>query len=179
MTPPLHLVDDAVEEILLRLPPDDPASLVRAAAVCRSCIGKPLVDDAAYFVSEFGNTIVRYDLVGRGLTVIDLPEALRVIDLKTLLPAVQNKLRNPPYSSGFADGANTIFVTVKDGVYTVDLESLRTKKVSERDDIYNSFPYMCFYTYAVFVSFSYLFSVIRWVILICSDGGKKPIQSDV
>ncbi|GJN10400.1 hypothetical protein PR202_ga28490 [Eleusine coracana subsp. coracana] len=44
MTPPMarrpcsppHPVDDAVEEILLRLPPDDPASLVRAATVCRS-----------------------------------------------------------------------------------------------------------------------------------------------
>ncbi|CAN6203322.1 unnamed protein product [Urochloa humidicola] len=33
------LVDDVVEEILLRCPPDDPASLVRAALVCRGWRG--------------------------------------------------------------------------------------------------------------------------------------------
>ena len=30
-----ELVDELVEECLLRLPPDDPVSLVRAATVCR------------------------------------------------------------------------------------------------------------------------------------------------
>jgi hypothetical protein len=33
--PPPQLVEELVEEILLRLPPDDSASLVRAALVCR------------------------------------------------------------------------------------------------------------------------------------------------
>ncbi|TVU07450.1 hypothetical protein EJB05_47507 [Eragrostis curvula] len=33
--PPPQLMDELVEEVLLRLPPDDPASLVRAALVCR------------------------------------------------------------------------------------------------------------------------------------------------
>ncbi|TVU41729.1 hypothetical protein EJB05_15274, partial [Eragrostis curvula] len=32
MAPPL--MDELVEEVLIRLPPDDPASLVRAALVC-------------------------------------------------------------------------------------------------------------------------------------------------
>jgi hypothetical protein len=35
MAPPPALVDDNVEEILLRLPPDDPASLLRASLVCK------------------------------------------------------------------------------------------------------------------------------------------------
>jgi hypothetical protein len=33
--PPPELADDAVVEILLRLPPDDPAGLVRASVVCK------------------------------------------------------------------------------------------------------------------------------------------------
>nr|TKW30207.1 hypothetical protein SEVIR_2G020500v2 [Setaria viridis] len=33
--PPLKLFDDLVEEVLLRFPPDDPASLLRAALVCK------------------------------------------------------------------------------------------------------------------------------------------------
>ncbi|KAL6647760.1 hypothetical protein ACP70R_015197 [Stipagrostis hirtigluma subsp. patula] len=33
--PPPELIDDAIAEILLRLPPDDPASLVRASLVCK------------------------------------------------------------------------------------------------------------------------------------------------
>ncbi|CAL5091591.1 unnamed protein product [Urochloa decumbens] len=35
MAPPRELIPDAVAEILLRLPPSDPASLVRASAVCK------------------------------------------------------------------------------------------------------------------------------------------------
>ncbi|GJN10399.1 hypothetical protein PR202_ga28489 [Eleusine coracana subsp. coracana] len=46
---PPHLVNDAVEEILLRLPPDDPACLVRAAAVCRTW-RRVLTTDAAFSV---------------------------------------------------------------------------------------------------------------------------------
>ncbi|CAO1939902.1 unnamed protein product [Urochloa humidicola] len=33
--PVLDLLDELVEEVLLRFPPDDPASLVRAALVCK------------------------------------------------------------------------------------------------------------------------------------------------
>jgi hypothetical protein len=32
--PPPSLMDELVEEILLRIPPDDPRSLVRAGLVC-------------------------------------------------------------------------------------------------------------------------------------------------
>ncbi|XP_037443941.1 uncharacterized protein LOC119312319 [Triticum dicoccoides] len=35
MPPPPVLMDELVEEVLLRLPPDDPASLFRASAVCK------------------------------------------------------------------------------------------------------------------------------------------------
>ncbi|XP_072147962.1 uncharacterized protein [Setaria viridis] len=35
-SPPLMLPDDAVGEILRRLPPDEPACLVRASLVCKS-----------------------------------------------------------------------------------------------------------------------------------------------
>ncbi|TVU40493.1 hypothetical protein EJB05_13960, partial [Eragrostis curvula] len=44
--PPLQLMDELVEEVLFRLPPDNPASLVRAAIVCRQwCC---LVSDAGF-----------------------------------------------------------------------------------------------------------------------------------
>ncbi|KAG2560955.1 uncharacterized protein LOC120643928 [Panicum virgatum] len=33
--PPPQLLDELVEEVLLRFPPDDPASLLRAALVCK------------------------------------------------------------------------------------------------------------------------------------------------
>ncbi|KAL6647783.1 hypothetical protein ACP70R_015220 [Stipagrostis hirtigluma subsp. patula] len=46
--PPPQLVDDAVGEILLRLPPDDPACLVRAAAVCTAWRG--ILADPAFSV---------------------------------------------------------------------------------------------------------------------------------
>ncbi|KAL6594621.1 hypothetical protein ACP70R_048359 [Stipagrostis hirtigluma subsp. patula] len=46
MAPPRVLVDDAVEEILLRLPPDDSALLVRASLVCKSW--RRLLTDAAF-----------------------------------------------------------------------------------------------------------------------------------
>ncbi|CAN6180956.1 unnamed protein product [Urochloa humidicola] len=37
MPPPLALMEELVEEILLRFPPTKPASLVRAALVCKRC----------------------------------------------------------------------------------------------------------------------------------------------
>ncbi|KAL6594624.1 hypothetical protein ACP70R_048362 [Stipagrostis hirtigluma subsp. patula] len=46
MAPPPALVDDAVEEILLRLPLDDPALLVRASLVCKPW--RRLLTDAAF-----------------------------------------------------------------------------------------------------------------------------------
>ncbi|KAL6594627.1 hypothetical protein ACP70R_048365 [Stipagrostis hirtigluma subsp. patula] len=46
MAQPPALVDDAVGEILLRLPPDDPALLVRASLVCKSW--RRLLTDAAF-----------------------------------------------------------------------------------------------------------------------------------
>ncbi|XP_037449445.1 uncharacterized protein LOC119319031 [Triticum dicoccoides] len=36
MAPPPELISDAVAEVLLRLPPDDPAGLLRASVVCKS-----------------------------------------------------------------------------------------------------------------------------------------------
>ncbi|CAN6170797.1 unnamed protein product [Urochloa humidicola] len=45
MAPPPELIPDAVAEILLRLPPSDPASLVRASAVCKPWL-RTLTDPA-------------------------------------------------------------------------------------------------------------------------------------
>ncbi|KAJ1268601.1 hypothetical protein BS78_07G147800 [Paspalum vaginatum] len=46
MAPPPDLIDDAIAEILLRLPPDDPACLVRASLVCKAWHG--LVSNPAF-----------------------------------------------------------------------------------------------------------------------------------
>ncbi|CAL5077888.1 unnamed protein product [Urochloa decumbens] len=45
-SPPSELMEELVEEVLLRFPPDDPASLVRAALVCR--LWRRLVSAAAF-----------------------------------------------------------------------------------------------------------------------------------
>ncbi|CAL5067225.1 unnamed protein product [Urochloa decumbens] len=45
MAPPRELIPDALAEILLRLPPSDPASLVRASAVCKPWL-RTLTDPA-------------------------------------------------------------------------------------------------------------------------------------
>lgn len=47
--PPPELVDDAVAEILLRLPPEDPALLIRASLVCRTW--RRVISDAAFLRS--------------------------------------------------------------------------------------------------------------------------------
>ncbi|CAN6209156.1 unnamed protein product [Urochloa humidicola] len=45
MAPP-PLMDDLVEEILLRVPPSDPATLVRAGLVCKPC--RRIVSDSGF-----------------------------------------------------------------------------------------------------------------------------------
>ncbi|KAL6647119.1 hypothetical protein ACP70R_014556 [Stipagrostis hirtigluma subsp. patula] len=68
----------------------------------------------------------------------------RVIDLRTLLPLANPKC--PAYLSGFAEGANVIFVsTDDDGVFSIKLESLLTRKVCELGKIDHLLPYVSFY----------------------------------
>ncbi|KAK3124339.1 hypothetical protein QOZ80_7BG0585290 [Eleusine coracana subsp. coracana] len=49
--------------------------------------GNPVVDDAVCFIGEFGNVILRYDLVGRRLSVIQLPEVASIYYDVILMPA--------------------------------------------------------------------------------------------
>ncbi|XP_002461400.2 uncharacterized protein LOC8059905 [Sorghum bicolor] len=69
----------------------------------------------------------------------------RVIDLNKLLPATN--LKRPACFSGFAEGANVIFVSTYHGdVFCIDLNSMGVRKVCEMGYGYRIFPYVCFYT---------------------------------
>ena len=70
----------------------------------------------------------------------------KVMKLGTLLPS------RVPYKSyqvvGFAEGTNTIFVNISTEIFTVDLKSMKVRKVSEREgDRFDLIlPYTSFYT---------------------------------
>lgn len=68
----------------------------------------------------------------------------RTIDLKALLPAGNPNRR--PYLSGVAEGANVIFVSTEDGVFTIDLESSQARKGCEMGEVRFLHPFVTFYT---------------------------------
>ncbi|KAL6842015.1 hypothetical protein ACP4OV_027994 [Aristida adscensionis] len=69
----------------------------------------------------------------------------RVIRLGTLLPAAITK--SPAFLIGFAEGANVVFVSTDvDGVFTIKLDTLLTRKVCEMGKVKTVFPYVGFYT---------------------------------
>jgi hypothetical protein len=69
----------------------------------------------------------------------------RVIKLGTLVP------RQVPFESynviGFAEGTNTIFINISAGIFMLDLETKKVRKVGEReaDRVDPILPYMGFY----------------------------------
>ncbi|KAL6647780.1 hypothetical protein ACP70R_015217 [Stipagrostis hirtigluma subsp. patula] len=67
----------------------------------------------------------------------------RVIDLEMLLPVANRKC--PSYLSGIVEGANVFLVSTDDGVYIVELESLRSRKVGEKENSGRVFPYVSFH----------------------------------
>ena len=70
---------------------------------------------------------------------------LKLIDLEPLLPVGSLKT---PVLSGFAEGANVIFMSADDGTFTIKLESMRARKVCEMGKLKPVFPYVSFYTAA-------------------------------
>uniref|UniRef100_A0ACD5TV44 Uncharacterized protein n=1 Tax=Avena sativa TaxID=4498 RepID=A0ACD5TV44_AVESA len=69
----------------------------------------------------------------------------RVIELKPLFPP------RTPFSmsvSGFAEGLGVIFLTTRDGLYTVELSSGQSKRIHSEQIFGNVVPYMSFYTRA-------------------------------
>lgn len=64
------------------------------------------------------------------------------IHLRKLMP-----FKSPARLIGFIEDANVVFVTSDDHViFTVELKSLLTRKVSEMGNVKHVFPYVCFYT---------------------------------
>ncbi|TVU13441.1 hypothetical protein EJB05_40498, partial [Eragrostis curvula] len=157
---------------------------------CGSCIGEHspsvLTGDSLYFKFDFGESILKYNLTGRILSVINVPDLGqpegiittasdgglgfacvndnmlflwswnagpdgnagwvkdRVIDLSMLLPISICSYK----VIGFAEGANTIFISTLVGVYfTINLKSGQVRKVCKGvyydEDIV---PFMGFYT---------------------------------
>ncbi|CAL5078087.1 unnamed protein product [Urochloa decumbens] len=144
-----------------------------------------LVGDALYFIGDFGNEILRYDLVDPILSVVDPPDVdisydgvvvmpeedgglgfavlklyhlylwsmdtgpdgdagwanHRVINLETMLPPCNLE----PVLSGFVESANAIVVTSDIAVFTIELKSLRIRKVCKRDEAYCGFLYTGFF----------------------------------
>ncbi|KAF8775526.1 hypothetical protein HU200_004510 [Digitaria exilis] len=130
-----------------------------------------LARDALYFTLQQGRRILKYDLVGQGLQVIDAPDMFdglaygnlhlwswqagpygvaewvqgRVIKLSTLLPTT-----GPLISLGvigFLEGGTyTIFVSTDVGIFAVMPKSEQMKKVCEGGFHHAIAPYMSFYT---------------------------------
>jgi hypothetical protein len=48
--------------------------------------------------------------------------------------------------TGFAHGLGVILVCTSEGIFTIDLESVRVIKVSQESSLALTFPYMSFYT---------------------------------
>lgn len=86
----------------------------------------------------------------------------RVVDLMKLLPA--SNLESACFS-GFAEGANVIFVSTNDGcVFSNDLNSKVVRKVCEMSYGSRIFPYVCFYTPAGIASLTSVIMFVRLVI---------------
>ncbi|KAK3142606.1 hypothetical protein QOZ80_4BG0348820 [Eleusine coracana subsp. coracana] len=70
----------------------------------------------------------------------------RTIDLKRLLP-LSNPKRQLCLSGVIPENANVIFVSTEDGVFTIDLKSSQSRKVSEMgNDVKIIYPFVSFYT---------------------------------
>ncbi|TVU14489.1 hypothetical protein EJB05_37962 [Eragrostis curvula] len=70
----------------------------------------------------------------------------RVIDLKTLLPLVNPK-RRPCLSGVIPEGANVIFISTEDGVFTIELKPLQARKICEMgNNVKIIYPFVSFYT---------------------------------
>ncbi|KAM0881453.1 hypothetical protein ACQ4PT_032933 [Festuca glaucescens] len=68
----------------------------------------------------------------------------RVINLENLLP--NGAFVDPVYVLGFAAGANAIFVRTVVGLFMIDLQSYRVRKVCDFHGYYNLIPVIGFYT---------------------------------
>ncbi|CAM0145193.1 unnamed protein product [Urochloa decumbens] len=247
--PPPELVDDAIAEILLRLPPDEPRDLFRASVVCKPW--RRLLTDAAFlhryrrfhrappllrfffhsggrgkpivprfipttavaspfprpvldcqpwsaFDCRHGRVLLFKMPEIRNLTVWDPitgdqeelqhPKILckyfsaavlcaddllgiarvkgsslylwsrkvnaqgvegwvqcRAIDLRTLLPADDNPFV-VAFVIGFAESTRSIFISTDVGIFVIELNSGRVRKVSEPGIYYPVVPFMSFYT---------------------------------
>nr|CAB3455515.1 unnamed protein product [Digitaria exilis] len=145
--PPLSsLPDEFVEEVLLRLPPDPPASLVRAGLVCKRWCR--LVSGAGFRrrFREFhrrshpilGFLYDQRDVAGGGGHVA------RFIPMPASFP--------PHHHAGHRAGV--VFLLVKGELFTVDLRSKQITKVY--GDLYPCIalvvPYLNFYTPGMIVA---------------------------
>ncbi|KAM0928182.1 hypothetical protein ACQ4PT_002320 [Festuca glaucescens] len=68
----------------------------------------------------------------------------RVINLENLLP--NGAFVDPVYVLGFAEGANAIFVRTVVGLFMIELQSYRVRKVCDFHGYYNLIPVIGFYT---------------------------------
>ncbi|KAL6647729.1 hypothetical protein ACP70R_015166 [Stipagrostis hirtigluma subsp. patula] len=73
-------------------------------------------------------------------------EHSQVIDLCTMLSVADGDLSCKLHVVGFAEGTDIIFISTNDGVFTVELNSSRVKKVLDRGYFYGVVPYVNFYT---------------------------------
>uniref|UniRef100_K4A1T3 F-box domain-containing protein n=1 Tax=Setaria italica TaxID=4555 RepID=K4A1T3_SETIT len=86
-----------------------------------------LIGNALYFSVELGKAILKYDLAGQGLSVIDAPEVSKQM---RILMAVEDG------GLGFA--------AIEAGVFTIEIKSEKIKKVGKRGGCYAVLPYMSF-----------------------------------
>ncbi|XP_039780924.1 uncharacterized protein LOC120648263 [Panicum virgatum] len=68
----------------------------------------------------------------------------RTIELETVLPRRYRSQSGEVI--GFAEATNAVFINRHEGVFVLDLNSRKVRKVGERGDYRNILPYMSFYT---------------------------------
>uniref|UniRef100_M8BMU1 Uncharacterized protein n=1 Tax=Aegilops tauschii TaxID=37682 RepID=M8BMU1_AEGTA len=84
------------------------------------------------------------------------------IHLQKLMP-----FKSPARLIGSTEDTNVVFVTSDDhGIFTIELKSLLTRKVCEMGKVKDFFPYVCYYTPAVYFS----------LILVIKDVIRKKFQ---
>nr|TKV90026.1 hypothetical protein SEVIR_9G000800v2 [Setaria viridis] len=119
-----------------------------------------------YFTLEEGQRILKYDLVGRVLSVIKPPPlhggnmVLVTAEDGGLGTAAQGSVIKLDMMNsiaigdpstkldivGFAEGAGSIFINTNDGIFTVELKSGRVRKIGKRGDFCAIFPFISFDT---------------------------------
>uniref|UniRef100_K4A149 F-box domain-containing protein n=1 Tax=Setaria italica TaxID=4555 RepID=K4A149_SETIT len=113
-----------------------------------------LIGNTLYFLLEDGRRVLKYDLGGHHLSVMNtlpLSGGCRmgtgmIIELDMMLSMDTGDPSTKLLVVGFSEGVNTIFITANAGIFAVDLKSDQVKKICGSGASDTIIPYASFYT---------------------------------